>query len=276
MKNKILLGILLTHTALASNTVTIPWDPKPLDPNKTRGQEIIEWERLHPGTLHPLTQQEKDYFKSQGLPIPGEAVTVKPMNSIKMDASAKTEVMKYVAEQKKNGYVNRFSKHAQNLEGITEIAQKEFEHYNKGVLDAQSTHLRIQHSELKMSYKYEPLSSAIAQEVIGFAPESNYVEAGWNGAVEFFKWNTSICAFHEVNIKHTGSSAFFPQEITRHDVNNKLTLVSAEGNVESHYLYSVEWWDGTYKRILECTGDTYSDAMKQDVIKLSKAIDKSR
>jgi len=278
MKNKILLGILLTHTAIAGDTITIPWDPKPLDPNKTRGQEIEEWNKLHPGTTGPLTQQEKEYFRSQGLPIPGDKVSVKPLNSIKMNDAAKLSALNYVKEQQTKGYSERFSQNAKNLSSITEVAEKEFEHYNAGTLEAESTHLRRQHFELKISYNYKPLSSEITQEVIGFAPESNYVENGWNGAVEFFKWHdhNSICAFHEVNIKRTGSSAFFPKEIVRYDINKKLTLVSAEGNDQSQYLYTVEWWDSTYKRILECTASEYSNDIKNEVLEMAKLIDKNR
>lgn len=278
MKNKILLGILLTHTAVAGDTITIPWDPKPLDPTKTRGQEIEEWNKLHPGTTGPLTQQEKEYFRSQGLPVPGDPVSIKSINSIKMNDEAKTSALNYVKEQKEKGYADKFSTNAKNLSEMPEIAQKEFETYTVGSLNAESTHLRRQSSELRFNFNYKPLASEITQEVIGFAPESNYVESGWNGAVEFFKWHehNSVCAFHEVNIKRTGSSAFFPKEIVRNDINKKLTLVSAEGNPQSLYLYTVEWWDNTYKRILECTASEYSDDITNEVIGMAKSIDESR
>lgn len=278
MKKTLLLSMLLTPIAFADDVSTMHWDPKPLDPTKTRGQEIIEWHQAHPGKPAPLTQQEKEYFKSQGLPIPGDTIKVKSMHSIKMNDDAKSHVLKYITEQQQNGYSQHFSKNAQNLIDMPKVAQQEFEHYDKASISDESTHLRRQSYDLKMSYNYKPIPLELTQEVIGFAPESNFSEKGWNGIVEFFKWDVheSICAFHEVNIKYTGSSGFFPQEIIRYDIHNKLTLVSAEGNDESRYLYTVEWWDNTYKRILECTAPEYSNSIKKDVISLASYIDDNR
>jgi phage terminase large subunit-like protein len=85
-----------------------------------------------------------------------------------------------------------------------------------------------------------------------------------------------VCAFREVNIEITKSSAYISKEIATYMVNKKLTTMNAVGNKESGFVYEVEWWDKKFKRTLECASKEYTDAMRTQTFELAKQIDKAK
>ena len=286
MKKLILASLVLfLQNAMAQEMKTEYWEHKPLVEGNRRIDEIIEWSKAHPGEIPPLTEEEKyRYFIKDGIPLPGEGAQVKSMKNIQANSKNGllgdhgAQIQKYNDAQKTDGYFKAHSQQAQTLLSIPKLAEKDLkEHYSPN-LPAEDSHFRANYYDIKMSYPYKSVASNLVQKVIGFAPQHTYGPNGWNGAVEFFSptFGDGVCAFHEVNIKITGSSAYIPKEVATRDVNDKVTTVSAEGNEQSSYIYKVEWWDKTFMRSLECAAKTYSDDLKQNVIELARAIDSGR
>lgn len=278
-KLTILILCMQSTLSFSSTTTTKLYEPKPMVEGNRRVDEIIEWNRKHPGVMPPLTEQEKKrFFTDDGVPVPGSGVQIRSFNSIKMTKEQISSVTSYNKAQKYKGYSEQFSYHAQTLSQIPNAAKVDMLDHPPQNLEPHDTHLRSQASQLKMNYEYHEVDSSLVNQVIGFAPENTYVNNGWNGAVEFFtpKSLNATCAYHEINIKLTGTSAVIPKEIVSYKVNKKITTISAEGNNASGFLYQVEWWDKDFKRNLECTAKEYSTDIKNEVIILAKAIDNGR
>lgn len=275
---KIALLILLasTNLAIADNIIREEYDPKPMIEGNRRVDELIEWSKNHPGEMPPLTEQEKyEFFTKKGMPVPGSGANVVDTKSFKMTSTQSAAVNKFNADQKTKGYSEQENKKAKLLLAMPETAEKEYNARKSIAFNPHDTHLYEVKNNLPMDYDYKGVPSALATKVIGYAPESTFVNNGWSGAIEFFVPSFGgVCAFHEVNIEITKSSAYIPKEVATYMVNNKLTTMNAVGNKESGYVYEVEWWDKKFKRTLECASKQYADAMRTRTLELAKQIDK--
>ena len=161
------------------------------------------------------------------------------------------------------------------LLAMPKIAEKEYSARRAIAYNPQDTHLYEVKSNLAMGYGYKGVPANLATKVIGYAPESVYVNDGWAGAVEFFVPNFGgVCAFREVNIEITKSTASIPKEVATYAVNGKLTTVNAVGNKASGFVYEVQWWDKQFRRTLECASKEYSQEVSLKTIELAKKIDK--
>jgi hypothetical protein len=241
-----------------------------------RVDELIEWNKNHPGEMPPLTEQEKyEFFTKKGMPVPGSGANVVDTKGFKMTSAQSASVNKFNADQKTKGYFEQNNKKAKLLLAMPETAEKEYNARKSVAFNPQDTHLYEVKSNLPMNYTYKGVPAALATKVIGYAPESTFVNNGWSGAVEFFVPSFGgVCAFREVNIEITKSSAYIPKEIATYLVNKKITTMNAVGNKESGFVYEIEWWDKKFKRTLECASKEYADAMRTQTLELAKQIDK--
>jgi hypothetical protein len=277
-KTTLILLLISTSVTFADNVTREEYDPKPMVEGNRRVDEIMEWHKNHPGEMPPLTEQEKEhFFTKQGVPLPGSGATI-ANNTQELGATKeqRSVIARFNSAQKSQGYYETNNKRAQFLFSMPEMAEKEYNERKSVAFNAHDTHLYESKNNLAMGYAYKGVPANLSKKVIGFAPESNFVNGKWNGAVEFFTpFFDSACAYHEVNIQLTQSSASIPKEIVTYAVNNKLTKMNVIGSSESGFVYEVEWWDKTYKRNLECAAKVYTEAMRAQVIELAKKIDKA-
>ena len=278
MKKTALLILLLASTNLtfADDVIREEYDPKPMIEGNRRVDELIEWSKTHPGEMPPLTEQEKyEFFTKKGMPVPGSGANVVGTKGFKMTSAQSTFVNKFNADQKTEGYYEQHNKKAKQLLAMPETAEKEYNARKSSVFNPHDTHLYEVKSNLPMNYVYKGVPDALATKVIGYAPESTFVNNSWSGAVEFFVPSFGgVCVFREVNIEITKSSADISKEIATYLVNKKLTRLNAVGTKESGFIYEVEWWDKKFKRTLECASKEYADAMRTQTLELAKKIDK--
>lgn len=275
-KTALLILLASTNFTFASDVIREEYNPKPLIEGNRRVDELIEWNKNHPGEMPPLTEQEKyEFFIKEGVPLPGSgAVVVDSTKNFKMSTSQSLIVNKFNADQKTKGYYEHSNKKAQFLLAMPETAEKEYNARKSIAFNPYDTHLYEIKNNLPMNYAYKGVPAVLTTKVIGYAPESTFINNGWSGAVEFFVPSFGgVCAFHEVNIEITKSSASIPKEIVTYQVNNKLTTMNAVGNKEYGFVYEVEWWDKKFKRTLECASKEYTDAMRIKTVELAKQID---
>jgi len=279
MKKTALLILLLASSNLVlADVVREEYNAKPMIEGNTRVQELMDWERNHPGEMPPLTEQEKyEFFTKKGMPVPGSgASVVDNTKGFKMTSAQSASVNKFNADQKTKGYSEQQNMKAKLLLAMPETAEKEYNARKSVAFKPHDTHLYEVKTNLPMNYAYKGVPAALATKVIGYAPESTFVNNGWSGAVEFFVPSFGgVCAFREVNIEITKSSAYISKEIATHMVNKKLTTMNAVGNKESGFVYEVEWWDKKFKRTLECASKEYTDTMRTQTLELAKKIDKA-
>ncbi|MCX7114752.1 MAG: hypothetical protein NTW08_02410 [Gammaproteobacteria bacterium] len=278
MKKLIALSLMLGSThLLAQEPITTQWpELKPMVEGHRRVDEIMEWKKAHPGEMAPLTEQEKYLiFEKDGLPGPYEGVKLKSFNSMKYDSDLGATIQKNISQLNTIGYIDLFSHEAKNLSTLIETAKHDFEDQKSLAINEESTHLRSTLDELKLSFYFKEIQPALILKKIGFSPESSLGADGWNGVVEFFKPKSfdSICAYHEVSVKNTGTSAFILKETASKKVNDKITTVIAEGNMDSGFLYKINWWDDSFRHELDCVYPEYKDDLKISVIELAKKID---
>lgn len=279
MKKTVLLAVAaITNIAFANDIIREEYDAKPMIEGNTRVQELMDWAKDHPGEMPPLTEQEKyEFFIKKGIPLPGTgASAVESTKNLSMTKEQSEMVMRFNAAQKNQGYFEMENRRAKALLAMPETAEKEYNARKSVAFNPQDTHLYEVKTTLQMNYPYKGVPAYLTSKVIGYAPESVFIDKGWAGAVEFFVPDFGgICAFHEVNIELTKSSAYIPKEIVTYKVNNKLTKINVVGNKNSGFVYEVEWWDKTFKHNLECASKNYSDPMRALTLKLAQNIDKA-
>jgi hypothetical protein len=275
-KTALLILLALTNIALA-DVVEEKYDAKPMIEGNRRVDELIEWSKNHPGEMPPLTEQEKyEFFTKKGVPVPGSGATTADTKGFSMTRSQSASVNKFNFDQKTKGYHEKVSKKAKLLLAMPETAEKEYNARKSIAANPHDTHLYEVKTNMAMNYAYKGVPAELAIKVIGYAPESTFVNNGWSGAVEFFVPSFGgVCAFREVNIEITKTSAYIPKEIATHLVNKKITTMNAVGNKDSGFVYEVEWWDKQFKRTLECASKEYTDAMRTQTLELAKKIDKA-
>lgn len=276
-KTALLILLASTNLVFADDVIREEYNPKPMIEGNRRVDELIEWSKNHPGEMPPLTEQEKyEFFTKKGMPVPGSGANIVDTKGFKMTSEQSASVNKFNADQKTKGYSEQENKKATLLLAMPETAEKEYNARKSIALNPHDTHLYEVKNNLAMNYDYKGVPAALATKVIGYAPESTFVNNGWSGAVEFFIPSFGgVCAFREVNIQITKSSAYISKEIATYMVNKKLTTMNAVGNKESGFVYEVEWWDKKFKRTLECASKEYTDAMRTQTLELAKQIDKS-
>ena len=241
---------------------------------KVKIQQMKQWAKDHPGVPPPLSPEE-DYaiFGKDNLPRPNSGVHVLPAGQMHYSSTQVKNIKTKMKALNDKGYVEEYNQNAATLLMFHQIANAD---YSKNYeLTDQSTHLRHHASDLKMAYDYQDVPSNLVKKTIGFAPMSVFMKEGWAGAVEYFNPEAfeGVCKYQEVNIKLTGSSANFAEEIVSHHVNDKITLLEISGNDTSGYEYNVEWWDNNYRHVLTCASKTFSPEIKQKTIALAKQID---
>lgn len=265
--------MLLATTAIAAESADLE-QIGTLEQGKESYKRALEWAKEHPGEAPPLTPEE-DYaiFGKDGLPRPGGGVHIMPANKMHYNQHQVMSIKANANAINSKGYIEKYNQSATNLLMFHQIANADFSKNHD--LNPQSTHLRHNYTDLKMAYDYQRVPSVVVKEVIGFAPESTFIDRGWTGAVEFFKPQDldGICSYHEVNIGLTGSSANFAQEIVSNQVNDKVSIIEVSGNDASGYGYNVEWWDNNFRHVLECASKSFKPGIKQQAIALAVNID---
>lgn len=274
-KTTLLMLLVSTNLAVADNLIREEWIENPMIEGNRRVDELIEWNKLHPGEVPPLTEQEKyELFIKQGIPLPTGANVVEK-NGLKFTEEQRSVVNGFNKAQKTKGYYEHPSRRATLLLAMPEVAKKEYNERKFMAVNPHDTHLRETLTDLPMMYAYKGVPTNTTTKVIGYAPEYTFVDTGWTGAVEFFVPHfDAVCAYHEVSVKLTHTSAYIPKEIATYAVNNKLTKINVIGNKETGFVYEVEWWDKQFKRRIECAAKDYSQFIRNATLELAKNIDK--
>jgi hypothetical protein len=263
----ILLSIFMINTSLAhqDNGVT----REELKLSNERIKEILKEQEQHPGVPPKFTQEEEYMlFGKDGLPIPNSGVKVVQLNESLV-------IRNTIDEFKKNGYVKKYSQNAVALSTIEHSADEQFKSFSSYKDRPYDTRMRHNWDEMKIAYVYKPVPSDLIAKTIGFSPESTFIKNGWTGVSQFFvpKGHSFVCAYREVSIPLTGTSAVLNQEIVSNEVNEKITTLSIEGDLPSGYLYELMWWDKEFRRQLQCSADVYSEPTKKSIIELARLID---
>ena len=156
-KTTIVMLLAATGTVIAGNQVTsVKYDPKPMVEGNRRVDELIAWNKEHPGELPPLTDQEKyEYFIKDGMPVPGSGATVVGTNKIKLTHEQSSAIRKFNESQRTKGFYEEHSTKAKMLLGMPEAAEKEYNERKLIPMKPYDSHLREKLYDLTMMYDYK-------------------------------------------------------------------------------------------------------------------------
>lgn len=244
--------------------------------SKERLQQLMDEQKKHPGVPPKYTPEEEyEIFGKDGLPSPNSGVKVEQFNSFAFKHREASAIKSNINEFKKNGYIKKYNQNAVTLSTIEQSAKEQFKSFAAYKKKPYDTRMRHTWEEMEIAYNYKPLNAGLVERTIGYAPESTYIKTGWTGVVHFFvpKDKPLVCAYHEVSVPLTGTSAILNQETTTYDVNNKVTTIGVAGDLPSGFLYEIMWWDKDFRRQLQCSADNYSKSIKNQLIELAKEID---
>ena len=221
------------------------------------------------------------YMKSHGFKlITNGDVIIKSIHSLRGD-EAKSMINKNLLIKKQidnKGYVLQDSEGAKSLLNFN--AKNEL-YYDRNKHNKGFTGLYKNKFDLNMAYTFQDLPTELVDESFGMAPYGAYRQenpnaTGWDGAAVYFKSNNYMCTFSEHNMELARGGVELYQEMISSEVNGKHTIVYAEGNKKTGYLYQIKWYSKPFAYELECGAPTYSDNIKNDVIELAKKIDSYR
>lgn len=215
----------------------------------------------------------REHFAKQGMPIPDGGITIKPLSTMRGYSEGLSERNKIKKQVKELGYFNQYNERAQflnNLQKITDLAYK-----------AQSTTFTINNDELKksvdeihMAYTFTSVPVSEVTKLYGFAPYLTYVkDQGWVGVTEFFQSSIGNCAYSENNVRLSHGAIVIAKEDVKELVNGKVTISEVVGNEQSGFVYSVEWFDQTFFRKLECASALFNKDALNKTVALANSID---
>lgn len=221
------------------------------------------------------------YMKSHGFKlITNGDVIIKSIYSLRGD-DAKLMINKNLlikSQIDEKGYVLKESDGAKSLLNFNEKNELYYDEYkhNKGF-----TGLYKNKFDLKMAYNFQDLPNEIVVENFGITPYGAYRQEnpnaiGWDGAAVYFKSSKYMCSFSEHNMELAKGGVELYREMISSNINGKPTIVYAEGNKKTGYLYQVKWYKKPFEYELECAYPSYNNNVKNDVIGLAKKIDSSR
>ena len=168
-------------------------------------------------------------------------------------------------QMKAKGYVDHDSTYPRRLlnmgfKGVTFGPSQKYE----------DSDLKKSSNEVKLAFPYSPpIANSIA-----FAPIGMLSKDGWTGIKEFFSHKEiGTCEYSLSNMELAQGSVEIDKNVVRYDVNNKPTTIMIEGNVNSGFMYSINWFDDKYDKQLRCANMDYKPELRNKIIELAKMID---
>lgn len=216
----------------------------------------------------------KAYLEKQGLPSPDGGIKIVPETKMSSYAEKIEERMKFKKDIQQFGYIKANNPSTNQLLNLAITSKRDLMAHNNDS-SPESTHLKKSINDLKMAYTPTQIPSSVADTYIGAAPYLTYLkDQGWVGAIQFFaNKGVGYCSFSENNVKLSHGSIVIAKEDVRNDVNGKTTTVEVMGTPNSGFTYTVEWFDDTFFRKVECANNLYSSNLTLSVIKLAQLID---
>jgi hypothetical protein len=129
------------------------------------------------------------------------------------------------------------------------------------------TGLKHDLSAIKLAFNFTGIRDIEAPNIIGYAVQGTYLERGWTGIAEYYKdKDLGVCTYVISNIELTGGGINLRSDLVSYDIKSKPTIITTEGNVSNGFLTSIEWFDNTYIKKLECASSNLDSNIKTKLI----------
>lgn len=180
---------------------------------------------------------------------------------------------KEIAEK---GFIEQDNPYAQYLLNLKKTSINEIRAY-RNLQDKEDTHLKGKSEELKLAFDYKDLP-VNHDAIIGYAPIGSYVQKpreGWNGIKVFFETKElGVCGYEFTDLKLSNGGVMIDKENVKFLVNKKPTVLSAEGDKASGFVYSVVWYNKLQVNRLDCAKVQFQKNLIDLMISFANEIDK--
>lgn len=215
-----------------------------------------------------LEHDRLEYLKSQGIPYLGDGVHVIKTKKL-FNKNEYGEFEKKYASIKKQGYVEGSSEMILDLKNLeTQVNNALLNMPND--IDDQYTGWQKTLKHINLTWDFKPLNIG---KTLAYAPTTTY-ENGWCGITVAFQIDEYNCKYDESNLQKNHISHNLPKEHVTRDVNQKLTMIYAEGNKNDGYFYGISWFDKKFSHELVCYSDTVSNDKLEFFLEKANEIDK--
>ena len=204
-------------------------------------------------------------------PSTAKGIQIVPMAKQELPAILKADIIASNKEEKEKGYITTNDDKAHYLLNINrdvpyQLAAEKTKDY--GVMD---TRIKKSYKEIKLSFPFSPIKGITQSDVIGYAAIGSFEKNGWNGLKEIFHSDLGNCSYSRMGIK----AVQLAEETTEYFVNKKPSNKIIEGNINSGFLYSINWYTDTTMNTLECANMNFTPEIMDKMITLANKIDKS-
>lgn len=200
-----------------------------------------------------------------------KGIQIVPMAKQELPKALKAEIIASAKEEKEKGYITTNDDKAHYLLNIKkdvpyQLAAAKTKDY--GVMD---TRIKKSYTQIKLSFPFTPVKGIKESDVIGYAAIGSFEKNGWNGIKEIFQSELGNCSYSRMGIK----AVQLAEETTEYFVNKKPSNKIIEGNINSGFLYSINWYTDTTMNTLECANMNFNQGVMTKMIDLANKIDKS-
>jgi hypothetical protein len=204
-------------------------------------------------------------------PSAQKGIQIVPMAKQKIPKALKAEIMASAKEEKEKGYITTNDAKAHYLLNIKrdvpyQLATSKDKDY--GVMD---TRIKKSYTQIKLSFLFTPVKGVKKSDIIGYAAIGSFEKKGWNGIKEIFQSTLGNCSYSRMGIK----AVQLAEETTEYFVNKKPSNKIIEGNINTGFLYSINWYTDTTMNTLECANMNFNQEIMTRMIGLANKIDKN-
>lgn len=213
------------------------------------------------------------YAEVSSMPPRVSGIEIVPMAKQNLPKEMKADILAKKAEENQKGYHFTSKNNAGFLLNIKKHAaeEKAIKINKYGVYD---THIKSNYSDIKLSFPFKGIKSINKGDVLGYVAVGSYVKEknnqGWNGIRVFFESPMGNCSYMHMGIR----GAQLSEETTEYLVNKKPSNKAIEGNTNTGFVYSLNWYTNNNMNTLECANKDFQKNILDEMILLANKIDK--
>jgi hypothetical protein len=225
-----------------------------------------------------MSEETRQLFIKEGLPIPGSGVTIASSSKLKLKGAIGSKLLNEKIEMKQKGFISSENNEAKTFLNIKAIISDQIK--KQLINDPKTTTAKKDLLSVGIAFNAKEINPSLISSVLGFGSSGIYLEnQGWTSFVEFFEpkdgLTGSICNYQLSSIALNGTAAIIYEDEVHKEVNGKTTSIQVKGNESTAYMYTVDWWDNDFYHLLNCANKSFSKEITEKVIDLAKQIDKN-
>jgi hypothetical protein len=202
-----------------------------------------------------------------------KGINIIPIAKINLSPEMKKHILKNKISIVNNGYedTSETDESVISLFALEKNAREEIKKFDNDK-NPYDTHLKSSLSKINLAFNLKGIPRIDTKNVIGYAAVGGYVKAnGWDGFVEFISdKNLGICSYTTYKIE----KVILDKETTEYLVNGKASNKSIAGNLNTGFLYTLNWYTDERLYTFVCANKSYKEDVISKMMSMARVIDK--